>query len=66
MGKPPEEEWPKTDVPIKWNSFEIVNQIKIDQICPNICDVAQDLIMVSIYKMQIFHFLFLEIQPFPT
>lgn len=47
LGKPPEDEWPKTDVPIKWNSFEVVNQVTIYQISPNICDTAQDLIMVS-------------------
>lgn len=46
LGKPPEDEWPKTEVPIKWNSFEVVNQVTIYQVSPNICDTAQDLIMV--------------------
>lgn len=46
LGKPPEAEWPKTDVSIKWNSFDVVNHVKIKDICPNICDTALDLIMV--------------------
>lgn len=61
LGKPPEEEWPKTDVPIKWNSFEVVNQVKINDICQNICSTAQDLIFVSMpVPIKCFYLLILQ------
>ncbi|CAH1110644.1 unnamed protein product [Psylliodes chrysocephalus] len=45
IGKPLEEEWPEENVSIKWNSFDVINQVRIDQICPFICETAYSLIM---------------------
>ncbi|KAJ8960139.1 hypothetical protein NQ318_003858 [Aromia moschata] len=45
LGKPAKHEWPEETVAIKWNSFDVINQVRIDQICPNICENAIDLIM---------------------
>nr|XP_023011987.1 cyclin-dependent kinase 4 [Leptinotarsa decemlineata]XP_023011988.1 cyclin-dependent kinase 4 [Leptinotarsa decemlineata] len=45
LGKPPQNEWPEETVSIKWNAFDIVNQVRLGQIAPNICETAQDLIM---------------------
>ncbi|KAG5888670.1 hypothetical protein JTB14_014863 [Gonioctena quinquepunctata] len=45
LGKPPENEWPEENVSIKWNSFDVINQVRIDQVSPNICETAYDLIM---------------------
>ncbi|KAJ8980137.1 hypothetical protein NQ317_014631 [Molorchus minor] len=45
LGKPREDEWPEELVTIKWDSFDVINQIRINQICPNMCETAYDLIM---------------------
>ncbi|KAJ8962474.1 hypothetical protein NQ314_005711 [Rhamnusium bicolor] len=45
LGKPAQNEWPEEKVSIKWNSFDVINQIRIDQISPNICETAYNLIM---------------------
>ncbi|CAH1956221.1 unnamed protein product [Acanthoscelides obtectus] len=45
LGKPPEDEWPEENVFIKWNSFDVIGQVRIDEISPNICETAYDLIM---------------------
>lgn len=46
LGKPSEDEWPKEDVPIKWNSFDVINTVTISEICRNVCENAEDLIIV--------------------
>ncbi|XP_018576012.1 cyclin-dependent kinase 4 [Anoplophora glabripennis] len=45
LGKPSKHEWPEESTTIKWNSFNVINQIRLDQFCPYICETAQDLIM---------------------
>ncbi|XP_057656672.1 cyclin-dependent kinase 4 [Diorhabda carinulata] len=45
IGKPSEKEWPEENVSIKWNSFDVINTITIEEIIPNICETACDLVM---------------------
>ncbi|XP_072391706.1 cyclin-dependent kinase 4 isoform X2 [Diabrotica undecimpunctata] len=44
IGKPSEDEWPEESVSIKWESFNVINQIRIDQISPTMCETVCDLI----------------------
>lgn len=46
LGKPSKHEWPEESTTIKWNSFDVINQIRLEHFCPYICETAQDLIMV--------------------
>lgn len=45
IGKPSEKEWPEDNVSIKWKSFDVINTITIQEIIPNICETACDLVM---------------------
>ncbi|KAF2899232.1 hypothetical protein ILUMI_06944 [Ignelater luminosus] len=45
LGKPREDEWPESNVPIKYNSFEIKNKLEIRNLIPNLCENSYDLIM---------------------
>ncbi|XP_018327736.1 cyclin-dependent kinase 6-like [Agrilus planipennis] len=45
LGKPSEQEWPKTITPIKYNSFEVRKKLNLRTLIPNMCDNAYDLIM---------------------
>ncbi|CAG9860765.1 unnamed protein product [Phyllotreta striolata] len=44
IGKPLEEEWPEETVSIKWSSFDVINQVKINHLSPNIDETAENLI----------------------
>lgn len=54
MGKPPREEWPKENVVVKYDSFEIVDPIGISLLIPNLCSNAEDLIRVSINRILLY------------
>ncbi|XP_030746467.1 cyclin-dependent kinase 4 [Sitophilus oryzae] len=50
IGKPSKEDWPEVDnIPIKWNSFDIENQVDIKSLAPNMCETAYSLVMDMLF-----------------
>ncbi|KAK9886649.1 hypothetical protein WA026_017570 [Henosepilachna vigintioctopunctata] len=45
LGKPPRSEWPKENVSIKYESFDIVDSVDLYHLIPNLCTTAKDLIL---------------------
>lgn len=45
LGKPSRDEWPKENVCVKYDSFEIVDASGLAQMIPNLCSNAEDLVL---------------------
>lgn len=48
LGKPPREEWPHENASIKWNSFDVRDQVGLKKAIPNLCENGYDLLSVSL------------------
>ncbi|CAG9764308.1 unnamed protein product [Ceutorhynchus assimilis] len=45
LGKPPKDEWPAKNAPIKWSSFDINEKVDIKSIAPSMCENVLSLVM---------------------
>ncbi|KAL3288331.1 hypothetical protein HHI36_002779 [Cryptolaemus montrouzieri] len=45
LGKPPRNEWPKENVAVRYESFEVVDPIGISHLIPNLCTTGKDLVL---------------------
>ncbi|KAL1501176.1 hypothetical protein ABEB36_006556 [Hypothenemus hampei] len=45
LGKPPKDEWPEKNAPIKWSAFNVTERLDLKTIAPNMCDTVLDLVM---------------------
>ncbi|XP_066249155.1 cyclin-dependent kinase 4 [Euwallacea similis] len=44
LGKPPKNEWPEKNIPIKWSSFHITEKVELKTVAPNMCETALGLV----------------------
>lgn len=45
LGKPPREEWPEKNAPIKWSAFDITEKVDLKTIAPNMCENVLSIVM---------------------